>query len=85
MFKNLQDSIEKYLKEKNKENKKRNDVEEVWLKNIPKEIQKHTQILYVKNKTLVLKTKNPAWRMEIESIKEEIKKKLTTNKNILIR
>ena len=84
MFKNLQDSIKEYLKEKNKENKARNKIEEIWLENISKEIQKNTKILSVKNKTLILKTKNPAWRMEIESIKGKIKKKLTTKKNILI-
>ena len=85
MFKNLKDSIQKYLKEKNTLNEKRLKIEAVWEENIPKNIQKHTKVLSVKNQTIIIKTKNPAWRMEIESIKEELKKKLTKTKNTLIR
>ena len=85
MFENLKDTIETYLKERNTQKKETTEVEDLWVKTMPKKIKKNAKILYVKNKTLMIKAKNPAWRMEIQTQKEKIKKKLTNIKNILIR
>ena len=85
MFKNLKDSIETYLKERNTQKKETTEVENVWVKTMPKKIKENAKILYVKNKTLMIKAKNPAWRLEIQTQKEEIKKKLTNIKNISVK
>ena len=85
MFENLKDTIETYLKERNTQKKETTEVEDLWIKTMPKNIKKNAKILYVKNKTLMIKTKNPSWRMEIQTQKEEIKKKLTNIKNISVK
>ena len=80
MFKKIKPLINKYLIDKKLHNtQEREKIEDVWEKNINTEIKKQTKILSYYNKTLTIKTNNPAWKMEINLIKDDLKKKLTSN------
>ena len=80
MFKKIKPLINKFLIDKKLHNtQERETIEEVWEKTINKEIKKQTKILSYYNKTLTVKTKNPTWKMEINLIKNDLKKNLILN------
>tara|TARA_B100001094_G_scaffold297451_1_gene320564 strand:+ start:8847 stop:9095 length:249 start_codon:yes stop_codon:yes gene_type:complete len=77
MFEKINNLLDVFLKNKNlKKNKKRDQVEFIWEKRIEKKIQKNTTILDFKEGVLLVKAKNPTWKMEISLMKETLKKKL---------
>ena len=70
--------MEKVLNNKNlQKNPEREEIEEVWEKEIDKKTKENTTIVGLKNNELIIKASNPAWRMELSLINKEIKKKLT--------
>ena len=78
MFEKINNLLDVFLKNKNlKKNKKRDQVELMWEERIEKKIQKNTTILDFKEGVLLIKAKNPTWKMEISLMKETLKKKLT--------
>tara|TARA_B100000902_G_C26969781_1_gene744729 strand:+ start:320 stop:568 length:249 start_codon:yes stop_codon:yes gene_type:complete len=77
MFEKINNLLDVFLKNKNlKKNKKRDQVELMWEERIEKKIQKNTTILDFKEGVLLIKAKNPTWKMEISLMKETLKKKL---------
>ena len=77
MFEKINNLLDVFLKNKNlKKNKKRDQVEFIWEKRIEKKIQKNTTILDFKEGVLLVKAKNPTWKMEISLMKETLKEKL---------
>ena len=75
MFEKINNLLDVFLKNKNlKKNKKRDQVEFIWEKRIEKKIQKNTTILDFKEGVLLVKAKNPTWKMEISLMKETLKK-----------
>jgi hypothetical protein len=78
MFKKINNLLDVFIKNKElKKNKNRDKVELIWKKRIEKKIQENTTILDFKDGVLLVKAKNPTWKMEISLIKETLKKKLT--------
>ena len=78
MFEKINNLLDVFLKNKNlKKNKKRDQVELMWEERIEKKIQKNTTILDFKEGVLLIKAKNPTWKMEVSLMKETLKKKLT--------
>ena len=54
-------------------------------KKINSEIKKNAHIVQVKKDKIIIKTKNPSWRIELTHQKETIKEKLLLkNKKIII-
>ena len=81
MFEKINDLLDVFLNNKNLKNtKERDSIESVWEKKINSEIKKNTTILSFKNGILLVKAKNPTWKMELSLIKNKLKKKLTTRK-----
>tara|TARA_Y100001970_G_scaffold285512_1_gene405493 strand:- start:905 stop:1174 length:270 start_codon:yes stop_codon:yes gene_type:complete len=74
MIKKLDKEINKYLDKnpKIKEAQKTTQIE----KTIPKKLQKGINEITIKNTTIIIKTKSPSWRQEIEFFKKEIIKKI---------
>ena len=78
MFKKINNLLDVFLKNKElKKNKNRDKIELMWEKRIEKKIQENTTILDFKDGVLLVKAKNPTWKMEISLLKETLKKKLT--------
>ena len=84
MFEKINNLLEVFLKNKNlKKNKKRDQVELIWEEKIEKKIKKNTTILDFKDGILLIKAKNPTWKMELSLMKETFKKKINKeNKTI---
>ncbi len=77
MFNNIGSIIKDFFKEKKIEfSKEREKIEVFWEKNIEKKTKSNAEIIGFKNNTLIIKAKNPSWRMELFQKKEAIKKKL---------
>ena len=77
MFKKINKEIFSFLKNKNLNNPtERNEIEKIWEKNIENKIKKNATILGFEKGVLTIRAKNPAWRIELSLLKEEIKKKL---------
>ena len=75
MFKKINDIVFSFLEKKNlRENKERETIEGIWDKKINPLIKKNTTILSFNKGELIVKAKNPTWRMEISLIKKELKK-----------
>jgi len=51
----------------------------VWEKVVGELINKNTQVITYKNKTLIIKTTTPVWKNELLFQKQELIKKLNTN------
>ena len=78
MFEKINNLLDVFLKNKNlKKNKKRDQVELMWNERIEKKIKNNTTILDFKDGILLIKAKNPTWKMELSLMKETLKKKLT--------
>ena len=81
MFKKINNLLDLFLENKNfKNTKKRDLVESVWEKEVNIEIKKNTTILSFEKGILLVKAKNPTWKMELSLLKENLKKKLTNKK-----
>jgi len=76
MFKKINSLLGSFL-ERNKIKPERKEVEKAWDKNINKKIAQNTTVVGFEKGILLIKAKNPTWRMEITLKAEEIKKKLT--------
>ena len=74
MIKKLDNEINKYLNKnpKIKEAQKTTQIQ----KTIPEKLQKGIDEIIIKNRTIIIKTKSPSWRQEIEFFKKEIIKKI---------
>jgi len=73
-------SINKILKEKNKELQSKDflvfeKIKKEWNKNIEKNITKNVLVYDYNEGNLTLKTQSAEWRTEMSACKEEIKKK----------
>ena len=81
MFEKINELLDVFLNNKNLKNTKERDlIESIWEEKINSEIKKNTTILSFKNGILLVKAKNPTWKMELSLIKNKLKKKLTTRK-----
>ena len=81
MFEKINELLDVFLNNKNLKNTKVRDlIESVWEEKINSDIKKNTTILSFKNGILLVKAKNPTWKMELSLIKNKLKKKLTTRK-----
>ena len=81
MFEKINALVDVFLNKKNlKDKKQRENIERIWEKTIERKIQKNTTILKYEKGELLIKAKNPAWKMELSLLKESIKKKLTKKK-----
>ena len=81
MFEKINELLDVFLNSKNLKNTKERDlIESVWEEKINSDIKKNTTILSFKNGILLVKAKNPTWKMELSLIKDKLKKKLTTRK-----
>ena len=81
MFEKINELLDVFLNNKNLKNTKERDfIESVWEEKINSDIKKNTTILSFKNGVLLVKAKNPTWKMELSLIKNKLKKKLTTRK-----
>tara|TARA_B100000945_G_C20192628_1_gene507630 strand:- start:183 stop:464 length:282 start_codon:yes stop_codon:yes gene_type:complete len=58
------------------------NIQNIWTEVVGKTISINTEIIEVKNKTLLVKTKNPIWRNELSLQKTDLLKKLNKNKHI---
>ena len=81
MFKKINSLLSSFL-ENNKITTERKNIEKAWDENINKEIAKNTTVVGFENGTLLVKAKNPTWRMELTLKTEEIKKKLTNKQKV---
>ena len=81
MFKKINSLLGSFLENK-KITTERKNIEKVWDENINKEIAKNTTVVGFENGTLLVKAKNPTWRMELTLKTEEIKKKLTNKQKV---
>ena len=61
-------------KEQKKEYIKFLTIQRQWEKKIDKKTQKAAKIIDYSNKTIIIQTKNPSWKNEINFMKTEIKK-----------
>tara|TARA_Y100000814_G_scaffold203479_1_gene150006 strand:+ start:150 stop:419 length:270 start_codon:yes stop_codon:yes gene_type:complete len=77
MIKVLKNEIKKFLEQhpQIKDEKKTTSI----MKIIPKKTQKGIEKITIKNTTIIIKTKSPSWRQEIEFMKKEIIKKIDKN------
>ena len=77
MIKVLKNEIKKFVEQhpQIKEEKKITSI----MKIIPKKTQKGIEKITIKNTTIIIKTKSPSWRQEIEFMKKEIIKKIDKN------
>ena len=81
MFEKINELLDVFLNNKNLKNTKERDlIESIWEEKINSDIKKNTTILSFKNGILLIKAKNPTWKMELSLIKNKLKKKLTTRK-----
>ena len=81
MFEKINELLDVFLNNKNLKNTKERDlIESLWEEKINSDIKKNTTILSFKNGILLVKAKNPTWKMELSLIKNKLKKKLTTRK-----
>ena len=81
MFEKINELLDVFLNNKNLKNTKERDlIESVWEEKINSDIKKNTTILSFKNGILLVKAKNPTWKMELSLLKENLKKKLTNKK-----
>ena len=81
MFEKINELLDVFLNNKNLKNTKERDlIESIWEEKINSDIKKNTTILSFKNGILLVKAKNPTWKMELSLIKNKLKKKLTTRK-----
>ena len=74
MIKNLKNEIRKYVN-KNSKIKEAQQAREI-IGIFPKKTQKGIDDIIIKKRTIIIKTKSPSWRQEIEFIKKEIIKKI---------
>ena len=82
MFKKINNLLEGFLVKKNlKNDKERLEIEGCWEKNIDKKIKENATIIKYENGTLLIKAKNPTWKMELSFLQETIKKKLIKKTN----
>ena len=81
MFKKINFLLSSFL-ENNKITTERKNVEKAWDENTNKEIAKNTTVVGFENGILLVKAKNPTWRMELTLKTEEIKKKLTNKQKV---
>tara|TARA_Y100001970_G_C14246395_1_gene868582 strand:+ start:583 stop:864 length:282 start_codon:yes stop_codon:yes gene_type:complete len=58
------------------------NIQNIWTEVVGKTISINTEIIEIKNKTLLVKTKNPIWRNELSLQKTDLLKKLNKNKHI---
>ena len=58
------------------------NIQSVWIEVVGKTISNNTEIINIKNKILLVKTKNPIWRNELSLQKTDLLIKLNKNKNI---
>ena len=83
MFEKINELLDVFLNNKNLKNTKERDrIESVWEETINSTVKKNTTILSFKNGILLVKAKNPSWKMELSLIKNKLKKKLTTRKTL---
>jgi len=77
MIKVLKNEIKKFVEQhpQIKEEKKITSI----MKTIPKKTQKGIEKITIKNTTIIIQTKSPSWRQEIEFMKKEIIKKIDKN------
>tara|TARA_B100001113_G_C20767926_1_gene473912 strand:- start:144 stop:413 length:270 start_codon:yes stop_codon:yes gene_type:complete len=77
MIKELKNEIDRFVENhpQIKEEKKITSI----MKIIPKQTQKGIEKITIKNRTIIIKTKSPSWRQDIEFIKKEIIKKIDKN------
>ena len=81
MFEKINELLDVFLNNKNLKNTKERDlIESIWEEKINSDIKKNTTILSFKNGILLVKAKNPTWKMELSLIKNKLKKKLKTRK-----
>ena len=57
-------------------------IQKEWTNVVGKTISVNTEILEIKNKTLLIKTRNPVWRNELTLQKTDLLDKLNQNTNI---
>jgi hypothetical protein len=76
MFKKINSIIGRLI-DNQKPNKKREEIEKAWEKQINKKTQQNATIVGFEKNTLIIKAANPTWRMELSLTANEIKKKLT--------
>ena len=58
------------------------NIQSVWIEVVGKTISNNTEIINIKNKILLVKTKNPIWRNELSLQKTDLLIKLNKNKHI---
>ena len=69
MFEKINELLDVFLNNKNLKNTKERDlIESVWEEKINSDIKKNTTILSFKNGILLVKAKNPTWKMELSLI-----------------
>ena len=60
-------------------------IEEKWEKEIEKNIKKAAKIIDYKDNTVIIKTKNPSWKNEINFMKSQLKKNYRQQNILLIK
>ena len=60
-------------------------IEEKWEKEIEKNIKKAARIIDYKDNTIIIKTKNPSWKNEINFMKSQLKKNYRQQNTLLIK
>ena len=60
-------------------------IEEKWEKEIEKNIKKAAKIIDYKDNTVIIKTKNPSWKNEINFMKTQLKKNYRQQNTLLIK
>ena len=76
MFKNINKILDLIIKEKDKtEYLGFEEIKKKWNESISNKIKENSQIIDYKDKTITIKAKTPAWRNEINFLKQDIKKK----------
>ena len=60
-------------------------IEEKWEKEIEKNIKKAAKIIDYKDNTVIIKTKNPSWKNEINFMKSQLKKNYRQQNTLLIK
>ena len=61
-------------KEQKKEYEKFLLIEKKWNKNVDEKIKKAAKVIDYKEKTIIIKTKNPSWKNELNFMKTQLKK-----------
>ena len=86
MFKNITVILDQFLtKPQKREYLEFLEVQKKWKKNISKEIQKNAAIVDLRQQTVTIKAKTPAWKNEIIFLIGEIKKKFLPKTPQLIK